>query len=81
MESIKSHRDLMTRDKTNGVDGRRPDSGHKGQLAWKSGWMNRSSLAPRYVSIMVKLGFHFWVRQDPLSPTTTTIVYEVAILL
>ena len=41
MESIKSHRDLMTRDKTNAVDGRRPDSGHKGQLAWRSGWMNK----------------------------------------
>ena len=49
MESIKSHRDLMTRDRTNAVDGRRPDSGHKGQLAWKSGWMNKHLPPPETV--------------------------------
>ena len=49
MESIKSHRDLMTRDKKNAVDDRRPDSGHKGQLAWKSGWMNKHLPPPETV--------------------------------
>ena len=49
MESIKSHRDLMTRDRTNAVDDRRPDSGHKGQLAWKSGWMNKHLPPPETV--------------------------------
>jgi len=39
----------MTRDRANAVDARRPDSGHKGQLAWKSGWMNKHLPPPETV--------------------------------
>ena len=41
METLHAHRDLMTRDRVNPLDTRKPDSGHSGQLHWKSDWMKK----------------------------------------
>ena len=79
MESIKSHRDLMTRDKTNAVDSRRPDSGHKGQLAWKSGWMKKHLPPPPTHDQEIKGADSVKATFDTFAPPGVQLLADVGI--